>query len=93
MRQISSIKPVMTATQARNNWFALIEWVFHRRQPVIITRRSKPALIVKPFENRKQQKRLIEDLAGSVLLPKRFKGMSLEKIIVKAKKEYFSRKK
>jgi len=89
---MSSIKPVMTATQARNNWFALLEWVFHRRQSVIITRRSKPAFVIKPVENRGEKKELIEALAGSVSLPKRFKGLGIDQLIKKAKKEYFSLK-
>ena len=35
---------------------------------------------------------LVDQLAGSVKLPKRFKGMSIDKVITKAKKEYFSQK-
>lgn len=33
---------------------------------------------------------LIEKLAGSVKIPKRFKNLSLDQIIAKAKTEYFS---
>lgn len=35
---------------------------------------------------------LIQSLAGSVKIPPRFKGMLLEKIIAKAKKEHFKPK-
>ena len=35
---------------------------------------------------------LVERLAGSVKIPQRFKGLSAEKIIQKAKKEYFKNK-
>lgn len=35
---------------------------------------------------------LIDRLAGSIKTPSRFKGLSLEKIIEKAKKEYFQPK-
>lgn len=35
---------------------------------------------------------LINQLAGSVAVPKRFKGMTLERVIKKAKKEHFKRK-
>lgn len=35
---------------------------------------------------------LVERLAGSVKIPERFKGLSTEKIILKAKKEYFKNK-
>lgn len=34
---------------------------------------------------------LVEELAGSVKVPPRFKGMSLAQIIRKAKKEHFQR--
>ncbi len=35
---------------------------------------------------------LIENLAGSVSLPKRFKDLEIEKVIIKAKDEYFKNK-
>lgn len=35
---------------------------------------------------------LVERLAGSVKIPERFKGLSTEKIIQKAKKEHFKNK-
>lgn len=35
---------------------------------------------------------LIDQLAGSVKLPKRFRNMGIDKVISKAKKEYFSQK-
>ena len=38
-------------------------------------------------------KDLVEELAGSISIPKRFKGLSIEEIIQKAKKEYFKKKK
>ncbi len=36
--------------------------------------------------------KLLNELAGSVKLPKRFKGLSIDQVIEKAKKEYFSNK-
>ena len=35
---------------------------------------------------------LVDRLAGSVKVPKRFKNLSADQIIIKAKKEYFSKK-
>ncbi len=35
---------------------------------------------------------LIEKLAGSVKIPARYKGLSINQMIAKAKEEYFSRK-
>ena len=35
---------------------------------------------------------LVEELAGSLRVPKRFRGLSEDKMIAKAKKEYFNRK-
>lgn len=35
---------------------------------------------------------LVEELAGSVKLPKKYRGMSEEKIIKQAKEEYFKNK-
>ena len=35
---------------------------------------------------------LVERMAGSVKVPKRFKGLSIDKIIQKAKKEHFKNK-
>ena len=36
---------------------------------------------------------LIEELSEAVSLPKRFKGLSVDKIIKKAKQEYFTERK
>lgn len=38
-------------------------------------------------------KDLVEQLAGSVAVPEKFKGLPIEKIIEQAKKEYFQGKK
>lgn len=35
--------------------------------------------------------RLVEELAGSLKLPSKFKGLDTEQIIEKAKKEYFAK--
>lgn len=35
---------------------------------------------------------LVEDLAGSVKIPKKYRGLSADEIIAQAKKEYFSKK-
>ena len=51
-------------------------------QKVIITQ-DKGFLKIQPGFS------LIEELAGSVKIPAKFKGLPLEKIIDKAKKEYF----
>ena len=36
--------------------------------------------------------KLVEELAGSVTLPKQYKNLPIDKIISKAKKEYFKHK-
>lgn len=36
--------------------------------------------------------KLVEELAGSIPIPKRFKGLTADQIIEKAKDEYFERK-
>ncbi|MBM4402423.1 MAG: AbrB/MazE/SpoVT family DNA-binding domain-containing protein [Candidatus Cloacimonetes bacterium] len=36
--------------------------------------------------------KLVEELAGSVSVPKEYRGLSIDKIITKAKKEYFKNK-
>ena len=38
-------------------------------------------------------KDLVGELAGSISLPKRFRGLSIEEIAQKAKKEYFKKRK
>ena len=38
-------------------------------------------------------KALIEELSGAVSLPKRFKDLSIDKIIKKTKREYFAKRK
>lgn len=53
----------------------------------VVVAEEKGKIIIRPAKN------LVEELAGAISLPKRFKGLSLEKIIQKAKREYFARKK
>lgn len=46
---------------------------------------EKDRIVMEPAEF------LIEKLAGSVSVPKRFKGKTLEQVIQEAKQEYFSK--
>ncbi|MGB9706585.1 MAG: AbrB/MazE/SpoVT family DNA-binding domain-containing protein [Microgenomates group bacterium] len=50
---------------------------------IVFTEKNK--IVMEPAEF------LIEKLAGSIIIPKRFRGKSLEKIIQEAKKSYFSK--
>lgn len=53
----------------------------------VVVSKEKDKITIRPAKS------LVEELAGAVSLPKRFKGLSLEEIIQKAKKEYFKKRK
>ena len=59
---------------------------FKKGERVLVFQR-KETIVIRPVKN------LVEELAGTISLPKRFKSFSLEKIIQRAKEEYFNRKK
>lgn len=53
------------------------------------------SLVVEAYDNKivmQKSKDILDRLAGSLVLPKRFTGLSLDDIIEKAKKEYFEEK-
>lgn len=52
----------------------------------VIVSQENGRLILTPAE------RLVEELAGSVPMPKKWRGKDIDKIIEKAKNEYFSKK-
>ena len=55
-------------------------------QKVIVSEEGGKVVIT-PAEN------LVEELAGSLKMPKKWKGRSMEEIIEKSKREYFSESK
>jgi bifunctional DNA-binding transcriptional regulator/antitoxin component of YhaV-PrlF toxin-antitoxin module len=59
---------------------------FVEGQRVVVTH-QKGKLIVEPASS------LVERMAGSVKVPRRYRHMPEDRIIVKAKKEYFSKRK
>jgi len=53
----------------------------------VVVSKEKGKMTIQPI------KKLVEELAGSVAVPKKFRGLSIEKIIELAKQEYFESKK
>ena len=53
----------------------------------VLVSQEKRKITIQPVKD------LVEELAGSVAVPKKFKGLSTEKIIELAKQEYFQNKK
>jgi AbrB family looped-hinge helix DNA binding protein len=52
----------------------------------VLVSHTNGSLVIEPMA------KLINELAGSVELPKRFQGMNVDEIITQAKKEHFKRK-
>jgi len=53
----------------------------------VVVRKGRGKITIQPAKN------LVEELAGSVAVPQKFKGLPIEKIIKLAKQEYFKSKK
>lgn len=53
----------------------------------VVVRRERGKITIQPAKN------LVEKLAGSVTIPKKFRGLSIGKIIKLAKQEYFKSRK
>jgi AbrB family looped-hinge helix DNA binding protein len=56
-----------------------------KRGQRLIVSAQKNKIIMEPAQL------LIENLAGSITLPRKFRGKSIQKIIQEAKKDYFSK--
>lgn len=66
---------------------SIFEKLFLEKGTRVVVQEKKGRMIIQPV------KALIKELSGSVALPKRFKGLSIEQMIKKAKQEYFAERK
>ena len=95
---------IANVTDLRYRWNELIKDLEKTQTPILVMQHSTPKAVIYPFNKVKKlikRKSVISDedsfslinrLAGSVEVPKRFKKLSTDKIIEKAKKEYFKKK-
>ena len=90
MSNLSKIN-IISATEARNRWFELIDFVWRKGKRVIIKRREKPILEIRPIleDEEKKYKDILKSLDGILPSPKK----SLADIVSEAKESYFGKKK
>ena len=67
-----------------SSFFSALGW--EEGQKVVVTMKDNNSLVISPAT------KLVDQLAGSVKMPKRFEGLKPDDIIKKAKKEYFQGK-
>ncbi len=90
MSDLSKVN-IISATEARNRWFELIELVWRKGKRVVVKRREKPILEIRPISEgeEKKYKDILESLDGILPAPKK----PLADIVSEAKESYFGKKK
>lgn len=79
MRQLATI----TSKRQLTIPVAIFEKLAFEKGERVLVSEEKNRIVIHPARI------LVEELAGTISLPKRFKDLSIAKIIQKAKKEYF----
>lgn len=103
MDLLQNFPKIANVTDLRYRWSKLMKELEKTEIPILVMQHSTPKAVIFPFDKVKRLIKnkamtfnenpflLIDRLAGSIKVPKRFKKLSVDKLIERAKKEYFKK--